>query len=113
MAYALLVTFFLAGMGPGGANSHSATLSPTDIRVEAVVKRPFSSKPSETREGKPCPMTSTQSTQRQQYRCTWIVAVELADATIQAHQYRLKQFVRWCNDDSLDNLNDLSGRDLH
>jgi site-specific recombinase XerD len=38
---------------------------------------------------------------------------ELADATIQSHDYRLKQFVRWCDDEGLDNLNDLSGRDIH
>ncbi|ERH11071.1 MAG: hypothetical protein J07HX64_02850 [halophilic archaeon J07HX64] len=38
---------------------------------------------------------------------------ELTDATIQAHQYRLKQFVRWYDDDGLNNLNNLSGRNLH
>jgi integrase len=38
---------------------------------------------------------------------------ELADATLQAHGYRLTQFVRWCDDDGIDDLNDLSGRDIH
>lgn len=38
---------------------------------------------------------------------------DLADATIQSHGYRLTQFVDWCNRDGIDNLNDLSGRDIH
>lgn len=38
---------------------------------------------------------------------------ELAAATLQAHGYRLKQFVQWCDQDDIDNLNDLSGRDIH
>jgi len=38
---------------------------------------------------------------------------ELTDATIQSHGYRLKQFVLWCEDDGIDNLNDLTGRDIH
>ena len=38
---------------------------------------------------------------------------EVSDATIQAHHYRLNQFVRWCTEvEGLDNLNTLSGRDL-
>jgi integrase len=38
---------------------------------------------------------------------------EVADATLQAHHYRLKQFVSWCDDEDIENLNSLSGRDLH
>ena len=38
---------------------------------------------------------------------------ELADATIQSHRYRLKQFVQWCDQEDIENLNDLSGRDVH
>jgi site-specific recombinase XerD len=38
---------------------------------------------------------------------------ELADATIQAHGYRLKQFVAWCDTEDIDNINELSGRDIH
>lgn len=38
---------------------------------------------------------------------------EVSDATIQSHGYRLKQFVQWCEQDGIDNLNDLSGRDVH
>ena len=38
---------------------------------------------------------------------------EVADATLQAHDYRLKQFVLWCEAEGIDNLNDFSGRDIH
>jgi len=38
---------------------------------------------------------------------------EVADATLQAHDYRLEQFMRWCADDGIENLNELSSRDLH
>ncbi|WP_136689960.1 tyrosine-type recombinase/integrase [Halorhabdus amylolytica] len=38
---------------------------------------------------------------------------ELAVATIQSHGYRLQQFVDWCNQDGIENLNELSGRDVH
>jgi site-specific recombinase XerD len=38
---------------------------------------------------------------------------ELADATLQSHRYRLKQFKKWCASEGVDNLNDLGGRDLH
>lgn len=38
---------------------------------------------------------------------------ELADETIQSHADRLKQFVHWCDQDGLENLNNLSGRDIH
>lgn len=37
---------------------------------------------------------------------------ELADATIQSHRYRLKQFVQWCEQDGIDNLTEFSGRDI-
>lgn len=40
---------------------------------------------------------------------------ELADASLKAHEYRLQHFVRWCggNGRGVENMNDLSGRDLH
>lgn len=37
----------------------------------------------------------------------------VSDATLQAHHYRLKQFVQWCESEDIENLNTLSGRDLH
>jgi integrase len=41
-------------------------------------------------------------------------ATEVSDNTLQAYEYRLKHFLRWCADvDGIDNLNDLTGRDLH
>lgn len=38
---------------------------------------------------------------------------ELAEATLQSHQYRLEAFVDWLKDNGIDNINDLTGRDLH
>jgi site-specific recombinase XerD len=38
---------------------------------------------------------------------------ELADATLQSHRYRLKQFVQWFDQQDIDNLNELSSRDIH
>ena len=40
-------------------------------------------------------------------------ANELADASLTAHEYRLGHFVRWCDQERLENLNDLTGRRLH
>ena len=38
---------------------------------------------------------------------------EVSDSTIQAHHYRLKHFVRWCEEvENIENLNSISGRDL-
>jgi len=38
---------------------------------------------------------------------------EVSDATLQAHHYRLKQFVKWCNQQKIDNMNDFTGRDIY
>lgn len=38
---------------------------------------------------------------------------EVAPSTIQSHEYRLGHLVRWCDLEGIDNLNDLTGRDLH
>jgi site-specific recombinase XerD len=38
---------------------------------------------------------------------------ELTEATIYSHRSRLGHFVRWCDEQSIDNLNDLTGRQLH
>ncbi len=38
---------------------------------------------------------------------------ELSEKTLENHRYRLKMFVEWCERESIYNLNDLSGRDLH
>lgn len=41
-------------------------------------------------------------------------STEVADSTLQAHEYRLSHFVRWCNEVAgIDNTNNLTGRDLH
>jgi site-specific recombinase XerD len=37
---------------------------------------------------------------------------EVQQATLDAHEYRLNHFIRWCEQEGIDNLNDLSGRDL-
>ena len=38
---------------------------------------------------------------------------EVSEQTLQSHRYRLEQFVDWCDDEGVTNLNDVSGRDLH
>ena len=38
---------------------------------------------------------------------------EASKSTVQAHDYRLRHFVRWCNEEDISNLNSLTGRDLH
>ncbi|RDZ61520.1 integrase [Haloferax sp. Atlit-12N] len=38
---------------------------------------------------------------------------EIADATYQAHKYRLSPFVEWCDGEGIDNLNHVSGRHFH
>ena len=38
---------------------------------------------------------------------------DASDATIKAHDYRLGHFIRWCDTKKLDEMNELSGRDLH
>ena len=40
-------------------------------------------------------------------------ANDLADASLQAHEYRLGHFVRWCDEQPITNLNELTGRRLH
>ena len=37
---------------------------------------------------------------------------ECAESTVYNHRFRLKPFFQWCKENSIDNLNDLSGRDL-
>ena len=38
---------------------------------------------------------------------------EVTERTLQAHHYRLVHFIRWCNEEGIDDLNDLTGRRLH
>lgn len=40
-------------------------------------------------------------------------ANNLADASLTAHEYRLGHFVRWCDQEDVENLNELTGRRLH
>lgn len=40
-------------------------------------------------------------------------STEASESTVQAHDYRLRHFVRWCDQNDIENLNELSGRDLH
>lgn len=37
----------------------------------------------------------------------------VSEHTLYAHKSRLGHFVRWCESNGIDNLNDLSGRDIH
>jgi site-specific recombinase XerD len=38
---------------------------------------------------------------------------DASDSTLQAHEYRLKHFIRWCEKEDITNLNELSGRRLY
>ncbi|WP_115864986.1 tyrosine-type recombinase/integrase [Halorussus litoreus] len=38
---------------------------------------------------------------------------ELAKASLKAHKYRLNHFIRWCDEQDIENLNTLRGRQLH
>lgn len=38
---------------------------------------------------------------------------EVSEATLQSHKSRLNHFIRWCNEQDIGNLNELTGRDLH
>ncbi|MGB9986558.1 tyrosine-type recombinase/integrase [Salarchaeum japonicum] len=38
---------------------------------------------------------------------------EVSERTLQAHHYRLVHFIRWCETEGIDNMNDLTGRKLH
>lgn len=38
---------------------------------------------------------------------------ELAEASIEGHMYRLRHFVHWCTQEGIENLNTLTGRQLH
>lgn len=40
-------------------------------------------------------------------------ATEAAEWTLYSHQSRLGHFIRWCENEEIDDLNALSGRDLH
>lgn len=38
---------------------------------------------------------------------------DLAEASLEAHRYRLQHVVRWCDEKDIENLNTLTGRQLH
>jgi len=40
-------------------------------------------------------------------------ANQCSDVTVQSHEYRTNFFVTWCAENGIDNMNDLSGRDIH
>ncbi|AFZ71438.1 tyrosine-type recombinase/integrase [Natronobacterium gregoryi] len=44
----------------------------------------------------------------------WIDRLEAtrADATLESYRYRMESFVQWCEDEGIDNLNDLTSRDI-
>lgn len=37
---------------------------------------------------------------------------ELAASSVKSRRYRLKHFLRWCDKEDIDNLNDLTGRKI-
>lgn len=39
-------------------------------------------------------------------------SVDCTEATVRNHRYRVNHFIRWCDQEGVDNLNDLTGRDV-
>lgn len=39
-------------------------------------------------------------------------ATDCTESTVRNHRYRMKKFLNWCDAEDIDNLNDLSGRDV-
>lgn len=37
---------------------------------------------------------------------------ELAEQTLQSHGYRITRFIEWCDENGIDNMNDVGGRDV-
>lgn len=42
----------------------------------------------------------------------YLKQMDASKKTVQAHKYRLNPLVRWCDENDIDNLNELTGRDL-
>jgi len=40
-------------------------------------------------------------------------ASQASETTVRSHRYRTNHFVRWCDEQGIDNLNDLTGRHIH
>ncbi|WP_336024685.1 tyrosine-type recombinase/integrase [Halobellus salinisoli] len=40
-------------------------------------------------------------------------ATHCSEATVQSHDYRTRHIINWCDENDIDNLNELTGRDLH
>lgn len=38
---------------------------------------------------------------------------DVTGSTLRSHRYRLEPFVQWCHENDVDNLNEVTGRDLH
>jgi site-specific recombinase XerD len=49
---------------------------------------------------------------RAQELCLKQKEMNASKKTVQSHKYRLNAFVRWCDENDIDNLNELTGRDL-
>lgn len=39
-------------------------------------------------------------------------AADCAEKTVQAHHYRLKPLMKWCEQEGITNLNNITGRDI-
>jgi len=38
---------------------------------------------------------------------------DVSESTLKAHRYRLNHLIRWCDEEGIENLNELTGRSLH
>ena len=85
------------------SNTHAATQQAANRRVSRALQNPT------MYEHELEPLTPEDAKRR------YLESLEnngKADGTIRTRRYKLKHFVRWCDQEGIDNLNELTGRDL-
>jgi site-specific recombinase XerD len=94
-------------MGRGGRGaSHVRTVRRRSRDIEALYRRSVKTVTTDQDDLEPLdPKTGTKLFLEHK-------ATDCTDSTVQNHRYRMKHFLEWCDEEDIDNLNDLSGRDI-